>query len=45
MWPPSDPYRAPLEESKKWGLYYITNLLCKIYFKVRNKLMGFGLTV
>jgi hypothetical protein len=26
--------RAPLEESKKWGLYCITNLLFKIYFKV-----------
>ena len=26
--------RAPLEESRKWGLYYITNLLFKTYFKV-----------
>ena len=28
------PDRAPLEESRKWGLYYTTNLLFKTYFKV-----------
>jgi hypothetical protein len=28
--------RAPLEESRKWGVYYVTNLLFKIYFKVSN---------
>lgn len=28
------PYRAPIEESRKWGLYYTTNLLFKTYFKV-----------
>lgn len=27
--------RSPLEDSRKWGLYYITNLLFKTYFKVR----------
>ncbi|KAK4194637.1 putative COP9 signalosome complex subunit 12 [Triangularia verruculosa] len=26
--------RAPLEESRKWGLYYIINLLFKTYFKL-----------
>ena len=26
--------RAPIEESRKWGLYYTTNLLFKTYFKV-----------
>ena len=26
--------RAPLAESRKWGLYYTTNLLFKTYFKV-----------
>jgi hypothetical protein len=30
-------YRAPIDESKKWGLYYITNLLFKMYFKVWNR--------
>ncbi|KAF2458183.1 hypothetical protein BDY21DRAFT_371065 [Lineolata rhizophorae] len=28
--------RAPLEESRKWGLYYITNLLFKTYFKLNS---------
>ena len=28
-------FRAPLEESRKWGIYYTTNLLFKTYFKVR----------
>lgn len=28
--------RAPLEESRKWGLYYIANLLFKVYFKVNS---------
>ena len=27
-------YRAPLEESRKWAIYYTTNLLFKTYFKV-----------
>jgi hypothetical protein len=26
--------RAPLEESRKWGIYNMTNLLFKTYFKV-----------
>ncbi|KAI9841422.1 MAG: COP9 signalosome (CSN) subunit [Sclerophora amabilis] len=26
--------RAPVEESRKWGLYYTTNLLFKTYFKL-----------
>jgi len=26
--------RAALEESRKWGTYYIVNLLFKTYFKV-----------
>ena len=26
--------RAPIEESRKWGIYYTTNLLFKTYFKV-----------
>ena len=29
-------YRAPLENSRKWGLYYATNLLFKTYFKVSH---------
>ncbi|KAL8743733.1 MAG: hypothetical protein Q9190_003950 [Brigantiaea leucoxantha] len=28
--------RAPLEESRKWGLYYTTNLLFKTYFKLNS---------
>jgi hypothetical protein len=28
------PSRAPLEESRKWGTYYIINLLLKTYFKL-----------
>ncbi|KAJ9646390.1 COP9 signalosome (CSN) subunit [Coniosporium tulheliwenetii] len=28
--------RAPLEESRKWALYYITNLLFKTYFKASH---------
>ncbi|KAL9104161.1 MAG: hypothetical protein Q9163_000860 [Psora crenata] len=28
--------RAPLEDSRKWGLYYITNLLFKTYFKLNS---------
>lgn len=27
-------FRAPLEESRKWGIYNTTNLLFKTYFKV-----------
>jgi len=27
--------RAPIEESRKWAIYYIANLLFKTYFKVR----------
>jgi len=26
--------RAPIDESRKWAIYYITNLLFKTYFKV-----------
>ena len=29
-------YRAPLEDSKKWGIYYTTNLLLKTYFKLNS---------
>ena len=28
------PRRAPIESSRKWAIYYITNLLFKTYFKV-----------
>ncbi|KAI9704046.1 MAG: COP9 signalosome (CSN) subunit [Bogoriella megaspora] len=28
--------RAPLEESRRWGVYYITNLLFKTYFKLNS---------
>ncbi|MCJ1394161.1 COP9 signalosome (CSN) subunit [Xylographa bjoerkii] len=28
--------RAPLENSRKWGLYYTTNLLFKTYFKLNS---------
>ncbi|KAI9853107.1 MAG: COP9 signalosome (CSN) subunit [Thelocarpon superellum] len=28
--------RAPLEESRKWGIYYATNLLFKTYFKLNS---------
>ncbi|KAL9633848.1 MAG: hypothetical protein Q9164_004451 [Protoblastenia rupestris] len=28
--------RAPIEDSRKWGLYYITNLLFKTYFKLNS---------
>ncbi|MCJ1271264.1 COP9 signalosome (CSN) subunit [Lobaria immixta] len=28
--------RAPIEESRKWGLYYTTNLLFKTYFKLNK---------
>ncbi|KAI9719389.1 MAG: COP9 signalosome (CSN) subunit [Candelaria pacifica] len=28
--------RAPLEESRKWGIYYTTNLLFKTYFKLNS---------
>ncbi|KAL2868831.1 protein csn12 [Aspergillus lucknowensis] len=26
--------RAPIDESRKWGVYYMTNLLFKTYFKI-----------
>jgi len=29
--------RAPIEESRKWGTYYMTNLLFKMYFKVSEE--------
>lgn len=29
--------RAPIEESRKWGTYYMTNLLFKMYFKVSKE--------
>ncbi|EAW08282.1 protein csn12 [Aspergillus clavatus NRRL 1] len=28
--------RAPIEESRKWGVYYTTNLLFKTYFKLNS---------
>lgn len=28
--------RAPLQESRKWGIYYIANLLFKTYFRVNS---------
>ncbi|KAF2435464.1 COP9 signalosome complex subunit 12 [Tothia fuscella] len=28
--------RSALEESRKWGVYYVTNLLFKIYFKLNS---------
>ncbi|KIW08807.1 uncharacterized protein PV09_00741 [Verruconis gallopava] len=28
--------RAPIEASRKWGLYYVTNLLFRIYFKLNS---------
>lgn len=28
--------RAPLEESRKWGIYYVINLLFKTYFKLNQ---------
>ncbi|KAL2263498.1 hypothetical protein VTK26DRAFT_6493 [Humicola hyalothermophila] len=28
--------RAPLQESRKWGVYYIINLLLKTYFKLNS---------
>ncbi|KAF2100899.1 COP9 signalosome complex subunit 12 [Rhizodiscina lignyota] len=28
--------RAPLEESRKWGVYYVTNLLFKTYFMLNR---------
>lgn len=30
------PYSAPLEESRKWALYYVTNLLFKTYFRLNS---------
>jgi hypothetical protein len=29
-------FRAPLEDSRKWGIYYIINLLFKTYFKLNS---------
>ena len=29
-------HRAPIEESRKWAVYYTTNLLFKIYFKLNS---------
>lgn len=28
--------RVPLEESRKWGIYFIVNLLFKTYFKLNS---------
>lgn len=28
--------RAPIEESRKWGIYYAINLLFKTFFKLNN---------
>ncbi len=30
------PRRAPLEESRKWGIYYVINLLFKTDFKLNK---------
>ena len=32
----TDGTRAPLEESRKWGIYYIVNLLFKTYFRLNS---------
>lgn len=33
----ANPYvRAPLEESRKWGIYFVINLLFKTYFKLNS---------
>lgn len=32
----TDQIRAPLEESRKWGIYYVVNLLFKTYFKLNS---------
>ena len=29
-------FRAPIEESRKWGIYDTTNLLFKTYFKLNT---------
>lgn len=29
-------YRAPIADSRKWAIYYTTNLMFKTYFKVRS---------
>jgi hypothetical protein len=29
-------YRAPLQDSRKWGLFNIVNLLFKTYFKLNS---------
>ena len=29
-------FRAPLEESRKWGIYFVINLLFKTYFKLNS---------
>lgn len=34
FWLLIEKYRAPIEESRKWGIYETTNLLFKTYFKV-----------
>ncbi|OQE24480.1 hypothetical protein PENSTE_c007G03417 [Penicillium steckii] len=36
--------RAPIEESRKWGIYNTTNLLFKTYFKAGNHINSVGLT-
>jgi len=35
--------RAPIDESRKWGLYYTTNLLFKTYFKVVSLFVFFNI--
>ncbi|CAM1510146.1 Fc.00g004810.m01.CDS01 [Cosmosporella sp. VM-42] len=32
--------RAPLEESRKWGIYFVVNLLFKTYFKLNSASMS-----
>lgn len=34
--------RAPLENSRKWGIYDTTNMMFKTYFKVRNSSIYWG---
>ncbi|KAI6251508.1 hypothetical protein HI914_00308 [Erysiphe necator] len=36
--------RAPLEESRKWGIYYIINLLFKTYFKLNSITLSKNIT-
>ena len=37
--------RAPLEDSRKWGLYYTTNLLFKTYFKASWEIWSLDINI